>query len=91
MELVVFSGSANPKLASEIAGFLGIKLGQIEIKRFADSEIYVRFLENIRGKDVFLVQGTNNPANENLAELLDYCKACFKHYYKGRRRQGNNA
>ncbi|MDD5163944.1 MAG: ribose-phosphate pyrophosphokinase [Candidatus ainarchaeum sp.] len=70
MELMVFSGTANPGLSKGIADYLKISLGKIEIKRFADSEIYVRFLENIRGKDVFLIQGTSKPVNENLMELL---------------------
>src|SRR3989338_80132 len=68
--LVLFSGSANPKLAEGIANHLGIALGKIKIERFADNETYVQFLENIRGKDVFLVQPTCNPANEHLMELL---------------------
>ncbi|MDD5147970.1 MAG: ribose-phosphate pyrophosphokinase [Candidatus ainarchaeum sp.] len=69
-ELVVFSGTSNPGLAKSIADCLKTGLGRIEIKRFADGEKYVRFLENIRGKDVFLIQGTSNPVNENLMELL---------------------
>ena len=69
-DLVLFSGSANPKLTADIAKHLGIGLGKIRIERFADNETYVQFLENIRGKDVFLVQPTCNPANENIMELL---------------------
>ncbi len=69
-DLVLFSGSANPKLTEGIAEHLGIALGKIRIERFADNETYVQFLENIRGKDVFLVQPTCNPANENIMELL---------------------
>lgn len=69
-DLVLFSGSANPKLTEGIAKQLGIALGRIRIERFADNETYVQFLENIRGKDVFLVQPTCNPANENIMELL---------------------
>ena len=62
-DLVLFSGSANPRLTERIAGHLGIEPGKIKIERFADNETYVQFLENIRGKDVFLVQPTCNPAN----------------------------
>lgn len=69
-ELKLFSGSANPELSARIAGHLGMKLGSIKIERFADNEIYVQFLENIRGCDTFLIQPTCNPANENLMELL---------------------
>jgi len=68
--LLVFSGSSNKNLAEGIASALGIGLGRIEIKRFSDGEVYVRFLENIRGSDVFLVQSTCCPVNENLMELL---------------------
>ncbi|MCX6798928.1 MAG: ribose-phosphate pyrophosphokinase [Candidatus Diapherotrites archaeon] len=66
----IFSGSSNASLAKEIAAYLNTTLGAIEIKRFSDGEQYVRFLENIRGRDVFLVQSTSNPVSENLMELL---------------------
>lgn len=69
-ELKIFAGSSNPELAEKIAAFLGKPLGKIEIKRFNDGEQYVRFLENIRGTDLFLVQGTSKPTSENLMELL---------------------
>ena len=70
LELTVFSGTSNPELAQGIAKYLKLELGKIAIKKFADGETYVRFLENIRGKGVFLIQGTCAPANENLMELL---------------------
>lgn len=68
-QLKVFSGSSNPELAAEIAKKLGIELGSVTIKRFSDQEIWVKYNENIRGADVFIVQATNPPA-ENILELL---------------------
>ena len=69
-ELKVFAGSSNPGLAKEIASYLKIDLGRIDIKKFNDGEQYVRFRDNIRGTDLFLVQGTSKPVSENLVELL---------------------
>ncbi|KAJ3681750.1 hypothetical protein LUZ60_014323 [Juncus effusus] len=74
--LRIFSGTANPALAKEIANYLGLELGKIKIKRFADGEIYVQLQESVRGCDVFLVQPTCPPANENLMELLIMIDAC---------------
>ncbi|KAH9297063.1 hypothetical protein KI387_028745, partial [Taxus chinensis] len=74
--LSIFSGSANPSLAQEIACYLGRDLGKIKIKRFADGEVYVQLQESVRGCDVFLVQPTCPPANENLMELLVMIDAC---------------
>lgn len=74
--LRIFSGTANLPLAQEIACYLGIELGKIKIKRFADGEIYVQLQESVRGCDVFLVQPTCPPANENLMELLVMVDAC---------------
>lgn len=74
--LKIFSGSANPLLSQEIACYMGLNLGQIKIKRFADGEIYVQLEESVRGCDVFLVQPTCPPANENLMELLVMIDAC---------------
>jgi ribose-phosphate pyrophosphokinase len=65
----IFSGSSNLLLAEKIAHKLNKPLGLIELKRFSDGEIWVKYLENIRGSDVFIVQSTNPPA-ENLMELL---------------------
>ncbi|GAV90043.1 Pribosyltran domain-containing protein/Pribosyltran_N domain-containing protein [Cephalotus follicularis] len=72
----IFSGTANPSLSQEIACYMGIELGKIKIKRFADGEIYVQLQESVRGCDVFLVQPTCPPANENLMELLIMIDAC---------------
>lgn len=65
----IFSGSSNLPLAEKIAAKLGMQLGLVELKRFSDGEIWVKYLENIRGSDVFIIQSTNPPA-ENLLELL---------------------
>lgn len=69
-ELGLFSGRANRELASKIAKYIGVPLGKMELSSFSDKEMYVRINENIRGKDVFLIQPTSPPANENLMELL---------------------
>ncbi|XXG46236.1 hypothetical protein AAC387_Pa02g1137 [Persea americana] len=74
--LRLFSGTANPSLSQEVAGYMGLDLGKITIKRFADGEIYVQLQESVRGCDVFLVQPTCPPANENLMELLITIDAC---------------
>ena len=68
-ELRLLSGGANPALAAEIAEHMQTRLADVELKRFADGEIFVKINENIRGRDVFIVQSTNPPA-ENLLELL---------------------
>jgi ribose-phosphate pyrophosphokinase len=67
--LKVFSGRSNPALATRIANEVGEPLGQVDIKSFSDGEIWVKYGDNIRGSDVFIVQSTNPPA-ENLLELL---------------------
>jgi ribose-phosphate pyrophosphokinase len=66
----IFSGSANPALAQKIAEFLGVPLGAAKISRFSDGEIWVKIEEHVRGDDVFVVQPTCPPPNENLMELL---------------------
>lgn len=65
----VFSGRSNLPLAEAIAGHLGVALGQVRLGEFSDGELYVKFEENIRGEDVFLIQSTNPPA-ENILELV---------------------
>ncbi|CAM8882963.1 unnamed protein product [Rhodiola kirilowii] len=74
--LRLFSGTANPALSQEIASYMGLELGKIKIKGFADGEIYVQLQESVRGCNVFLVQPTSPPANENLMELLVMIDAC---------------
>ncbi|KAG6399215.1 hypothetical protein SASPL_140691 [Salvia splendens] len=72
----IFSGTGNFALSQEIASYMGLNLGNIHIKRFADGEIYVQLQESVRGCDVYLVQPTCPPANENLMELLIMIDAC---------------
>ncbi len=67
---VVFSGRGNPKLADRIADYLGIHLGNIKLTDFSDGENYCQILENVRGRDVFVIQPTCQPVNDNLMELL---------------------
>jgi ribose-phosphate pyrophosphokinase len=66
----LFSGVANRPLAEEIAGFVGVKLGESKLQRFADGEVYFQLLDNVRGADVFLVQPTCFPVDQHLLELL---------------------
>ncbi len=68
--MMVFSGNAVPDLASDIVDYLGIPLGQASIERFSDGEIKAELLENVRGRDVFIVQSTCAPTNDNLMELM---------------------
>jgi ribose-phosphate pyrophosphokinase len=66
----IFSGNANRPLAERIAAYLNQPLGEVSISRFPDGEIFVKIIDNIRGQDVFIVQPTCPPPNENLMELL---------------------
>jgi ribose-phosphate pyrophosphokinase len=66
----IFTGTAHPRLAQSIADSLGLPLGKADVKRFPDGETWVKILENVRGKDVFVVQPTCHPPNENIMELL---------------------
>ncbi len=68
--LMLFSGTANPELGREISRHLKVELGQVQLSRFADSEIYVRFLESVRGAHVFVIQSLCQPVNDSLMELL---------------------
>ncbi|MGH8252165.1 MAG: ribose-phosphate pyrophosphokinase [Steroidobacteraceae bacterium] len=74
--MAVFTGNANPVLAQEIARHLMQPLGRALVGRFSDGEIQVEIMENVRGKDVYLVQSTCPPANEHLMELLVMADAC---------------
>jgi len=69
-DILVFSGSANQPLAREICDNLGIQLGKATVKKFYDGEIYVKMEENVRGRDVFIIQPISSPANDHLMELL---------------------
>lgn len=74
--LRLFAGSANLPLAQEISRYLGIELGPMVRKNFADGEVYVQVQESIRGCDVYLIQPTCRPVNDNLTELLIMIDAC---------------
>lgn len=66
----IFSGSANRPLAEEIGKFLGVPVGETRLQRFSDGETHFQLLENVRGADVFLIQPTCHPVDQNLVELL---------------------
>jgi len=68
--MMVFTGTANPQLAQDIARYLHLPLGRASVGTFSDGEISVEILDNVRGKDVFIVQPTSAPTNDNLMELL---------------------
>jgi len=68
--MMVFAGTSNPDLAEGVAKHLGIELGNVKIRKFANGEIYVRYLESVRGADVFIVQSICSPVNDMLMELL---------------------
>lgn len=68
--LMLFTGNANPDLAAKVAAQLNIKLGNADVKKFSDGEINVEIHENVRGKDVFILQSTCAPTNDNLMEML---------------------
>lgn len=69
-QLSIFTGNAHPELAGKIAKKLNIPLGKVGVERFSDGEICVEVMENVRGKDVFLIQPTCTPCNDNLMELM---------------------
>ncbi len=69
-DLMVFGGTANPNLAREVAARLGVSLGGCEIKQFANSNTFVKLEQSVRAKDVFVIQPTSAPVNDNLMELL---------------------
>ncbi len=73
--LMLFSGRSNRELAERIAEILGIQLGDVQLKTFANGETYVRYEESIRGADVFIVQSGNAPVNDHLWELLEMIQA----------------
>jgi ribose-phosphate pyrophosphokinase len=75
LTIAVFTGKANPTLAHEVARHLHVQLGRADVGRFSDGEVSVELMENVRGRDVFIVQSTNPPA-ENLMELLMMTDAC---------------
>ncbi|MFP5403577.1 MAG: ribose-phosphate pyrophosphokinase [Gammaproteobacteria bacterium] len=68
--LMVFTGNANPRLAADVARHLNIHLGRATVSRFSDGEVMVEILENVRGKDVFVLQSTCQPTNDTLMEVM---------------------
>lgn len=68
--MMVFTGNANPVLAQEVAKHLGIELGRADVGRFSDGEIMLELLENVRGRDVFVLQSTSYPTNDSLMEVM---------------------
>src|SRR5438132_11665538 len=69
-DLVVFSGNSNKALVKEICDYLGAPVGKCEVGKFSDGEIQIEIAENVRGRNVFLVQSTSTPVNDHLMELL---------------------
>lgn len=76
--MMVFTGNANPELARKIVDHLGISLGEVKAERFSDGEAHVEILENVRGRDVFIVQPTCAPTNDNLLEMLIMSDALYR-------------
>lgn len=74
-DFIVFSGTGNPALADAVARELGVRLGGRQVERFPDGEVFVRLLESVRGKEVFVVQPTGPPVNDHLMELLAFADA----------------
>jgi ribose-phosphate pyrophosphokinase len=74
--LALFAGNANLPLAHDVAKHLGTPLGRVSVGRFSDGEVNVELMENVRGRDVFIMQPTSPPANDNLMELLVMVDAC---------------
>jgi ribose-phosphate pyrophosphokinase len=73
----LLTGTSNPELAKKVSGYLGVPITPMEVKRFADGEVFIEIKESIRGNDVYLIQSTCPPVNDNLVELmviLDTCK-----------------
>lgn len=70
MSMQIFTGTANPELAGKMVKYLNMNLGEVDINRFPDGEIHVKYKENVRGKDTFIVQSLCYPPNETLMELL---------------------
>jgi ribose-phosphate pyrophosphokinase len=74
--LLLFSGNSNKPLAEQIAGYLGVPLGDCDVGRFPDGEVRVKIHSDVRGADVFLIQSTCSPVNDHLMELLVMADAC---------------
>ncbi len=76
--MMIFSGNSNPELAREVAELLGISVGKATVSQFSDGEAHIEILENVRGRDVFILQPTCSPANDNLMELLIMVDAMYR-------------
>jgi ribose-phosphate pyrophosphokinase len=74
-ELLIFSGSGSPRLTGRICDYLGVPPGRGEVIRFSEGNLFVRILENVRGREVYIVQSTAYPANDNFMELLFWSDA----------------
>ena len=79
----LFSGSSNPELARQISAYLDVPLGQLKSVRFSDGEMFVEIGENVRGSEVFVIQSTSSPANDNLMEMLIIIDALKRASAKG--------
>lgn len=75
-DLRIFTGNAHPGLAQAVCAYLGLPMGQAEVFKFANDNTFVRILENVRQRDVFILQPTGAPTNDNLMELLIMIDAC---------------
>ncbi len=76
--MMIFTGNANPELAREVAELLDTQLGNCTVAQFSDGEAHVEILENVRGRDVFVIQPTCSPTNDNLMELLIMVDAVYR-------------
>ena len=76
--MMIFTGNSNPELAREVAELLGTSLGDCTVAQFSDGEAHVEILENVRGRDVFVIQPTCSPTNDNLMELLIMVDAMYR-------------
>ena len=74
-QLMLFSGNATPELSKKVSDYLSVPLGDASVGRFSDGEIAVDIVENVRGQDVFVLQSTCEPTNDNLMELVVMCDA----------------
>ena len=74
--LAIFTGNANPELAKKVADYIGREIGKAKVEQFSDGEISAEILENVRGRDVFIIQPTCAPSHKNLMELLIMIDAC---------------
>jgi ribose-phosphate pyrophosphokinase len=75
-EILIFGGSGSPQLTQKICAYLGVTPGRGQVRRFSEGNLFVRVLENVRGRQVYLIQSTVFPANDNFMELLFWIDAC---------------